>query len=168
MGSDGVVVDPPSFNDAPRLRKRDEDVLVQAFVAQPAVEALDEDVLHRLARRDVVPLDPGILGEAQDGPADQLCAVVRDDHAGLPATGDDLAQFAHNPHARQRGVDDQGQAFPREVIDDREHTEAPTVVERVGEEVEAPALVWPLRDRHRCPRAERALAAATFAKAAVS
>jgi len=34
-----------------------EQVLVEAFVTQPAVEAFHEAVLHRLARCDVVPFD---------------------------------------------------------------------------------------------------------------
>jgi hypothetical protein len=33
-------------------------VLVQALVAQAAVEAFDKAVLHQLAGRNVVPLDP--------------------------------------------------------------------------------------------------------------
>jgi hypothetical protein len=53
----GVVVDPPFFDDLTRLLEVDEQVLVEALVAQPAVEALDESILHRFARRDVVPLD---------------------------------------------------------------------------------------------------------------
>jgi len=36
-----------------------EQVLVEALVPQPAIEALHEAILHRLARRDVVPLDLG-------------------------------------------------------------------------------------------------------------
>ena len=58
-------------------------MLVQAFVAEPAVEALDEGVLDRLSRRDVVPLDPGHLAEAEDGVADEFVAIVADDHEGL-------------------------------------------------------------------------------------
>jgi hypothetical protein len=48
-------------------RQRREQRLVQAFVAQAAIEALNEAVLHWLARRDVVPLDAPFLRPAQDG-----------------------------------------------------------------------------------------------------
>ena len=53
----GVVVDPPFFDDLTRLIEVREQVLVEALVAQPAVEALDEAILHRFARRNVVPFE---------------------------------------------------------------------------------------------------------------
>lgn len=40
MGSEGVVVDPPSLDDPPRLGKRGEGVLVEALVPQAAVRRL--------------------------------------------------------------------------------------------------------------------------------
>src|SRR3546814_13221432 len=48
------------------------------FVPQPTVEALDEAVLLRFARRDVMPFDPLLLAPAQDRHAGQLGAVVGD------------------------------------------------------------------------------------------
>ena len=45
----GVVVDPPGFNRSPGAGQVSEQVLVEAFVAEPAVEAFDEPVLLRLA-----------------------------------------------------------------------------------------------------------------------
>jgi hypothetical protein len=42
VGSIGVVVDPPFFNGLPYVSEADEEMLVKALVAQPAVEALDE------------------------------------------------------------------------------------------------------------------------------
>ena len=53
----------------------------------------------------------------------------------------------------------QRQAFPAEVVDDREDAEAAAIGEAVGEEVQAPALVRSLRDRHGCACAQRPLAA---------
>ena len=55
VGSLGVVVDPPELEGVPGCWQALEQVLVQAFVAQPADQALDQAVLHRLARRDIVP-----------------------------------------------------------------------------------------------------------------
>ena len=53
----GVVVDPPCFDDASGLTEVREEVLVETFVAQPAVEGLDEAVLRGFAWRDIVPAD---------------------------------------------------------------------------------------------------------------
>ena len=52
---DEIVVEPPALDDGAGLGEAGEDLLVQALVAEPAVEALDEAVLLRLARGDVVP-----------------------------------------------------------------------------------------------------------------
>jgi hypothetical protein len=41
--------------------------LVEQFVASPAVEALDEVVLLRFSRRDVVPADAGLVRPGEDG-----------------------------------------------------------------------------------------------------
>jgi hypothetical protein len=57
MGPHVVVVDPPAF-DGPGLGERGEDLLVQALVAQAAVEAFNEAILLGLARRDVIPEAP--------------------------------------------------------------------------------------------------------------
>ena len=63
----GVVVDPPCFDDLTRLRKIAEQMLVETLIAQPAIEALDEAVLGRLAGRDVVPFHAPFFLPAQDG-----------------------------------------------------------------------------------------------------
>jgi hypothetical protein len=44
-----VVVDPPRFDRLGSVSERDEQALVQTFIAQLAVERLDEGVLCRLA-----------------------------------------------------------------------------------------------------------------------
>ena len=50
--------------------------LVETFVAQAAVEALDVAVLLRLDRRDVVPLDRPFLRPSQDSQVGQFGAVA--------------------------------------------------------------------------------------------
>ena len=114
------------------------------------LKGLHEAVLHGLAGRDVVPFDLPILLPCQDGIRGQLGAIVRHDHAGVAAILGDDVEFAGDAFARDRVVDDGGQAFPAEVVDDAQDPEAAAVGERVGDEVEAPALVGILRDRHRC------------------
>ena len=101
----------------------------------------------RLAGRDVVPGDAGVLLPAQDGVRGQLGAVVADDHAAARRAARTMAvELARDPAAGERGVDDQRQALPGEVVDDHQHAEAAAVGQHVGDEVEAPALV-------RCPAA---------------
>ncbi len=57
MRPDGVVVVFPDRQRLAGMGERGEQGLVQQFVAEAAVEALDEGILLRLARRDVVPFD---------------------------------------------------------------------------------------------------------------
>ena len=71
-------------------------MLVEAFVPQPTVEALDRPILHRLARRDVVPLDLALLLPSERRVRPEFGAIVRDN--------------------RRR-------AFPAKVVDDGEHAE---------------------------------------------
>ena len=90
----GVVVRPPCLDDPSRRSQRGEQVLVQALVAQATIKAFDKAVLLRLARRDVMPLDPGVLAPGEDGVTGELGAIVADHHARQPATFGDDAQLA--------------------------------------------------------------------------
>lgn len=163
MRSVGVVVDPPVLDDLTGLVEVSEQVFVEALVAQATVEALNKSILHRFARCDVVPLDAQFLLPGQYGVRRELGAVVAHDHPRAASALDDLIELAQHPPSGQRCVDDKAQAFPGEVIDQSQDTEAPTAGKRVHHEVERPAQVLILRDRHRCPRAECPFAAAALA-----
>lgn len=88
---------------------------------------------------------------------------VRDDRARPAAAGDDGVQFPDDAGARQRRIRDQCQAFPREVVDDGQNPEPPTICEGVADEIQAPALVHPAWRDHRPSRSQGPLAAATLA-----
>ncbi len=136
-------------------------VPVEAFVAEAAVQALHEGILHRLARGDVMPLDAAIFLPDQHRPAGQFRAVVADYHQRQATLFSEVVQFACDTNSGERRVDYERQTLSGEVIDDHQHPEAPAVSQHVRDEVEAPALVWALRDRHGRPGAERTLSAAT-------
>ena len=59
--SDIVFAVPPGSRHEPGMSQRDEQLLVEALVAQVIVEAFHEAVLHRVSGRDVVLLDPPLL-----------------------------------------------------------------------------------------------------------
>jgi len=90
-----VVVAPPIFQRQVGLRERGEQGLVQKIVAQATVETFDEGVLHRLARRNLAPVDPGKIGPAQDGVG--LGTVVADDCPGPAARADQKIELTRNP-----------------------------------------------------------------------
>lgn len=76
-----IVVAAPASENGTSLAKRREQRLVQAFVSETAVEALDKRVLLRFARLSVVPLNAHRLAPSQDRHTVQLGAIVGD--AGL-------------------------------------------------------------------------------------
>lgn len=100
MRSHMVVVVAPEPQHRAGMAERHEQRLVEAFVTQAAVEALDLAVLLRLARRDVVLLDWALLRPYQDHQADQLGAVVADDHQRRYASGrDDGVELSSDAYA---------------------------------------------------------------------
>lgn len=57
MGAVVVEVGPPRSDQIVGVTQAVEQVLVQTLIPHPAIDALDEPVLHWLARCDVVPIN---------------------------------------------------------------------------------------------------------------
>ncbi len=55
MRPDGIVILPPGGQHGPCVCHGGKKRLIEAFIAQPAVEAFDKRILCRFARRNVVP-----------------------------------------------------------------------------------------------------------------
>src|SRR5215471_21176103 len=100
MRASRVVVATPVFDDPARLLQASEQVLVQALIAKTPDKAFCKPILHGLARRDVVPLDPAFRLPLQDRVRGQLRAVVADDKARIAAEPDEFVQFTGDTDAR--------------------------------------------------------------------
>ena len=74
-------------------------MLVQTFVAEATIERFHEAVLLRLARRDVMPFDAGVLAPGEHGMTGQFGSVVTDDQARQPETLGDGGELAHDTPA---------------------------------------------------------------------
>ena len=96
MRPDGVVVEPPFGQRRPGMGERGEQGLVQQFVAQAAVEALDKSILLRLAWGEVVP-NTALLRPVQDRVRGQLSAVVGNADGRLATAGDDSIELTSEP-----------------------------------------------------------------------
>ena len=136
MRSECVVVDPPFFDDPSGLWQADEEMLVETLVTQSAIEALDEAILHWLARGNIVPFNLGLVRPAEDGVGRELGPVIADNHLRLATGGDELIQLTSHANPAQRGVRHERQAFARAVINDGQNAEAAAIRQLVRHEVE--------------------------------
>ena len=124
MGPLGAVVLDPFGDRGAGMGQAVKQGLVQKLIAHASVEALDEGVLHRLARRDVMPVDAMLRRPGEDGVRCELGSVVGDDHAGRgSATLDDAAQLPRHATARDRHVRNGAEALAGDVVDDDENAE---------------------------------------------
>lgn len=118
-----IVVGDPVGDLGAGVIQIEEQGLVKQFIAHPAVETLDEAVLHRLSRRDKVPIDDCVLAPGEHGVAGELGAMVGHDHSWLAASLDDCRQFAGHAPPRDRRLRNGAQAFLGDVVDDVEDAE---------------------------------------------
>jgi hypothetical protein len=91
-------------------------------------------------------IDPVLLRPSQDRHAGQLGAVVGDASEGAAARGDYGIQFPRHAPAGQRRNRHQAQALAREVVDDGQDAEPPSIGQDVAVKVERLAVIG--RPRH--------------------
>ena len=72
-----VVISPPSFDFAPCVVQTGEPVGIQTFIAQSAVEALHEGILHRLARLNELQSHAPFFAPGGQRPAAKLRPIVQ-------------------------------------------------------------------------------------------
>lgn len=146
------------------MGQRSEQRLVQELVAQSGIEGLDEGVLHRFARVDVVPVEPG----CRQSRSEWRCWSTRCHcrcRSPWACRGRQSAGRAHAlpPCPTARGRRSRGQAAPGTDVVDRQNAEAPAADQLAGHEVQRPQVVRRGRHRHRGAAAQSALAATSFA-----
>lgn len=91
MRSESVIVLAPGFKLLPGVGQIEEQVRIQTFVAQAAVEALDKAVFRRPAWPDEVELHAILIRPNVHHPAAKLGAVVdRDRDRQAAARGQDV------------------------------------------------------------------------------
>src|SRR5690606_20208005 len=133
--SDLVVVPSPLADHLASLRQRGEPVLVEALVAELAVEALDVAVLHRAARLDQQVFDAVALRPGDKDPAGELRTVVGANRPGIaPETGG-LVQHAHDIGAADAVIDGDVDGLVREVVGHGQALETAAAGQRVTDEV---------------------------------
>ncbi len=130
-GQEADLFDNRAFENSARsaLVQKREERLVQKFIPQSAIEAFDEAVLDRLARRNVVPFQPGPIRPLEDRVAGERTAVVADDHLRLATAFADPVQLTGSLRAVKRCIGNEAQAFSDAFINDRQYSEPAAIDE---------------------------------------
>jgi len=116
-----IVVIPPFGELCLRFLQGREPLDVEAFVAESAVETLDEPVLHRPSRADETELHTRFYRPHLHGPAGELATIIQGDAPRrTPAFGARTPESGNYLWPIHRAICFQPDAFPRELIDDRE------------------------------------------------
>lgn len=101
MGPAQIVVGPPFLNDLAGMTVAAKAMHLEAFISPRSVECLDKTILHRLARRDVVPFDATILPPGVYRVGSWRRPVGVDRHAGIAAPRGGPIRFAGHLFARR-------------------------------------------------------------------
>jgi hypothetical protein len=118
------------------VREAVEDLFVEAFVAQAAVEAFNQPVLLGLARIDVMPGHFGITCPFEDRRAGELGTIIADNAVGFTVNPDHRGQFPRHTRTKDAGIDDQPQILAGAVIIYRQNTELAGCTEGVGHKIQ--------------------------------
>ena len=141
MWSDGVVVLSPDLESASGVCHTGKPVLVEALVADLAVETLDVRVLGGFTRSDKVETDAMPVGPLVQCLAAEFGTIVDQQRNRRPVTGNEPIEDSADTQARQRGVHLIGQTAAAEVIQDVEDANAPAIGQLVRHEIHRPSLI---------------------------
>ena len=136
-----IVVHPPAIHNVPSLGQAQEQLAVEAFIPQFAVEALDVPVLPRASwfdeqRSDLFtpqPLLHGFRGE--------LRSVVATKESRTTTNGEQVLQDFDNVSGREVAPSFDRQAFPRVFVHHAQQTQSSATYRPVAHEVVAPDMV---------------------------
>ncbi|HXT17002.1 MAG TPA: hypothetical protein VN706_15280 [Gemmatimonadaceae bacterium] len=128
-----VVLDAPRFDGALRIGQVHERALVEAFIAESAIEAFDVTVLARLAWANEVERDAAVVRPLVERLSRELRAIFADDGAG---SGVMRARSSSSWITRGAGSEppEVSSGHAREIIDDAEHTDHTPITERTIDE----------------------------------
>ena len=145
VGPDFVIVLPPIGNALPGLRQAQEPLLVQAFISELAVKALDVAVLHRPARLGQDVPHAMCCGPSHEGPTCELWTVVCSHGQWVASEGGRLVEQACHVLPRDPVVHGNVHALVAEVIGHSQALDAPAIGQAVRDEIHAPNIVDLLR-----------------------
>lgn len=145
MGSDGIVVVTPLFDQNLGLLKTAEDLPVEQFVPQLAVEAFAIAVLPGAARLDVEGFGTHARQPAPHGLGGHLRPVVGSDVLWDAPDQHCISHGLQNTQAVDPPGDPDRQTFPGELVDQRHQPNLAAILGLGLHKVIGPDMVAPLR-----------------------
>jgi hypothetical protein len=133
-----IVVRAPVFDEESGFGEGAKPMLVEAVIAEGTIEALDEGVLHRFPRLDMMESNAGALRPEVEGFASELGAIVHGDDFGKPTRERQALENGNDRGPVDGSVDMDGQALASKVIDERKAT---TGGQLVVDKVHRPAFI---------------------------
>ena len=129
-----------------RFEQRGEDLSVEQFVAESAVERLAVAVLPWTAGLDVVGRDAGGRKPLLDFVRNELWAIIGSNVGRRAVRLDQSLEHGDDIAPSDVEGDENGQALSSEVVDHRKNLDLPAVVETIEQEVVAPYVILSLGD----------------------
>ena len=92
------------------------DFLIEAFISEPGIEALDEAILLWLAGINEVPADFVVILPSQHGPVGEFSAVITHNAIRASIEANESREFPGHSFAREGKVRDETQVLPRAIV----------------------------------------------------
>ena len=145
MGSFGVVVVPPPFDNNLGFPQRVEDFAVEQFVSHPSIEAFTVAVLPWRSWLDICSRCSNCFDPAPDGLSDKLRAIVRPDISWNTTQDEQVRESVDDLSRVELSFHSDRQTFPAVFIQDVERPKGSAVVCPVMHEVIRPDVIAILR-----------------------
>lgn len=155
MRSNLVVVLPPDSDGVPGLWQRLEPMLIQAFIPELAVEALDVAVLHRAARLNQNVTNAMGLRPGHESAAGEFRSVVGSHCVRMSAKYSRLIQQPGHILAADAVVGRDVHALVAKIVGHGQALDAPAIGQAVADKIHAPHLIDVVRDLQRHAIAHR-------------
>lgn len=123
MWAHAIVLPAPALDAPLGVGEIEEELFVQALVAELVVEALAVGIVDRLAGSDEAERNPARPRPAEEGPGRELRSMIADEtRREAPRPRRALERLDHG-RAREGVVDGERRALARAVVDDGEHAD---------------------------------------------
>lgn len=136
-----IVISPPHLDQLLRIALIEEPVLIQAFVAERAVEAFDMAVLHWFPGSNVVQRNSPVGCPLVQHPADELRPIIDPDARWRPTLHQQPFEHPNHARTRQRPRHLNSMTFARVCVDQGQRTKRVPRRRSVMHNVHRPLLI---------------------------